>query len=150
MSILNNGIEFVKMIIDKFNAMLAFVLNLLITQSEGFIKFLIKQNILQIGIGLLLAVQLTNITKVITEQLISPIAAKISIIPQKKLEDYKISILGSEIKIGIIIQNLINFALIIVIVWLIYEFIVSANFDVVSKLASQIKSNKVVFAISSD
>lgn len=154
MSLIGNSLTYSKNLIstgiNKINDSLATLLNLLISQSESFITFLIKQNILQIGIGLLIALQLTNLTKIITEHLISPIVAKISIIPQKKLEDYKIKILGTEIKAGIIIQNLINFALIIIIIWLIYEFITSANFDMVSKLASTIKKNKVIFAISSN
>ena len=154
MSLIGNGLTYSRDLIstgiNKINDSLATFLNLLITQSESFITFLIKQNILQVGIGLLIALQLTNLTKVITDQLISPIVAKISIIPQKKLEDYKISILGTEIKAGIILQNLINFALIIIVIWIIYEFITSANFDIISRLASKIKKNKVVLAISSN
>jgi len=100
---------------DIFNSFVS-VFN---SNFSNFIKFMSKQDIVNVAIGLILASQLTNLSTLLTDQLFTPIINKISG-KDKKLADYKITLFSIEFKIGLIIMNIINLLLLVLFVYIIY------------------------------
>ena len=91
------------------------------TQSDDFLQFIFKQNVIQIGIGLLIATQLSILTKLMSDEFFGPIIQKFINNKDKKLEDYKVSVFGIEFKVGLFILNFINFIFVIIFIYFLYK-----------------------------
>jgi len=112
-------------IVHNMNEQLLYYTNLLIeivrTQSDDFLQFIFKQNVIQIGIGLIIATQLSILTRLMSDEFFGPIIQKFINNKDEKLEDYKVSVFGIEFKVGLFILNFINFIFIIVFIYFLYK-----------------------------
>lgn len=112
-------------IINNMNEQLSYYTNLLIeivrTQSDDFLQFIFKQNVIQIGIGLIIATQLSILTRLMSDEFFGPIIQKFINNKDEKLEDYKVTVFGVEFKVGLFILNFINFVFIIIFIYFLYK-----------------------------
>jgi large-conductance mechanosensitive channel len=129
MSLINGTVQLTQGSIDALDKLLYSLVNVSSNETQGFFDFLFKHDIVNIGIGLILASQIGAIVRIISEEIISPIINKISINQTKKLQDYKLTVLGIEFKLGTIINTIINFMLMLLIVYYIYKLIIVSKED---------------------
>ena len=117
-----NTVNIAHKVNTQFMIALYYVLDTISTQSQDFYKFILDRNIITICIGLLISVQFGKIVNTISDEILAPIINKLALTNTPKLEDYKTKILGVEFRIGLLLLNVISFILIILTVYLIYEF----------------------------
>ena len=86
-----------------------------------FIQFLTTNNIVSVCIGLLFATQMTNFTRMLTDEVITPIILKIT--DKQKISDYKHTILGINFNTGKIIMNIFNVFFIIFFIYILYTIL---------------------------
>jgi large-conductance mechanosensitive channel len=141
MSLVNGTVKLTQGSIDALDKLIYSLVNISANESEGFFNFLFKHDIVNIGIGLILASQLGNIVKIISEELVAPIINKITVSQTKKLEDYKITVLGMEFKIGNILIVIINFMLMLLIIYYIYKLIMVSKEDFIGRATKLIKQS---------
>lgn len=119
---------------NMFNTGLVYLINFVQSQTTSFFEFMTTQKVIQIGIGLLIASQIGEFTKSINENLIVPIVNTVMNNPNSKnLSEHKVTILGIEFKTGKLLINLINFILMILIVFLLWQFLQIGDFSFVNK-----------------
>ena len=86
-----------------------------------FKAFLVKFNIIGLAVGTVIGVSLANSTKIVSEELIMPFFETTF-----KIEDFKkftIPIYTTDINIGILISEFIKVLFILIIVFILYNFI---------------------------
>lgn len=106
--------------------------------TNDFIHFLVDKKVITIGIGLILASQISVLVNNITTSMINPIIHRfIQKNQTEKLEQLKVEVYGIEFEAGKLISGVINFIFILFALYLIYRIEV--------KLTEKINgSNKVV------
>jgi large-conductance mechanosensitive channel len=87
---------------------------------KDFINFLNKRNIINTGVGIVVGTQVRTITDVIVRNLINPIVNK-SLPKNIELEKVEVNFLGIKFKIGEIINKLLEFFLIMFLIYQIYR-----------------------------
>jgi large-conductance mechanosensitive channel len=115
----NEIVEKTNIINDKVNSVFNYIVNEFSYNFSNFVKFMSKQDIINVAIGLIIASQLTNLSILLTDQFFTPIINKITG-QDKKLSDYKVTIFTIEFKVGLIIMNIINILLLILFLYIIY------------------------------
>lgn len=91
-------------------------------QTNDFINFLVDKKVIAIGIGLLLASQLSIFVNTFVNTVVNPIIRKILKNDQgQKLEQLKITYFEVEFELGKLITSLINFMIILFVIYLIYK-----------------------------
>tara|TARA_B100001564_G_C20074822_1_gene417848 strand:- start:44 stop:487 length:444 start_codon:yes stop_codon:yes gene_type:complete len=86
-----------------------------------FKAFLVKFNIIGLAVGTVIGVSLANSTKIVSEELIMPFFETTF-----KIEDFKkftVPIYTTDINIGILISEFIKVLFILIIVFILYNFI---------------------------
>ena len=134
---------------DKVISIFNYLINIIKDQSEDFLRFLFKQNLIQLGIGLLVATQLSAFTTNITTNILSPIINSLSTGSQKNLADYTITIFGITFKIGNVIVGIINLILMIIVIYFLYQLTKITNFDFINKLLPTEKNNTKIAIMAS-
>jgi large-conductance mechanosensitive channel len=102
--------------------------------SVDFIRFLVERNVFHIGIGILISSQLSILTSSLTEIIVSPIASKMSGGQAKYVKDWKVTILGIEFKLGLLISTFLNFLFILFVIFNIWRIIDLKNYNFVYNL----------------
>jgi large-conductance mechanosensitive channel len=92
----------------------------MILYFKDFINFLNKRNIINTGVGIVVGTQVRTITDVIVRNLINPIVNK-SLPKNIELEKVEVNFLGIKFKIGEIINKLLEFFLIMFLIYQIYR-----------------------------
>jgi large-conductance mechanosensitive channel len=92
----------------------------MILYFKDFINFLNKKNIINTGIGIVVGTQVRSITDVIVRNLINPIVNK-SLPKHIELEKIEVYLLGIKFKIGEIINKLLEFFIIMFLIYQIYR-----------------------------
>jgi large-conductance mechanosensitive channel len=138
-SAIKNTEKVVNTIDNKFNIGVFHFVNLIQSQIVGLIKFLIEKNIIQMGIGLLLAAQVGHITKMLQDVIISPIVNRLTFGHVKKLEDLKHEMFGIEFKTGSLLVTLINLIFVIVLVYYIWKLTQLEDFKFISDFFEGLK-----------
>ena len=110
------------------------VTNILKDNSIGFLKFLVDKHIFKTAIGVLISTQLSTLTNTLTTFLISPITEKITNGQSKNLVDWTVTIFSIEFKIGLMLQSLINFLLILIVIYYLWKFMDLQNYDIINKV----------------
>jgi large-conductance mechanosensitive channel len=87
---------------------------------KEFFDFLNKRNIINTGIGIVVGTQVRTITDIIVRNLINPIVNK-SLPKNIELEKIDVNLLGIKFKIGEIINKLLEFFLIMFLIYQIYR-----------------------------
>ena len=90
-------------------------------EINSFKSFLVKFNIIGLAIGTVIGLTLSESSQILTNELIMPI-----IISSFKINDFKnytLNIYDIDIKIGILLSELIKILIIVMVVFIIYSFI---------------------------
>lgn len=103
-------------------SILSSAINFLLFNLKDFLKFLLEKNILQMGIGMIVATQVGKITTAITDYIITPILDKTLFLYGGKFQDIKYTILGIDFQLGEIIIVLLEFILTLMIIYSIWKF----------------------------
>lgn len=119
---------------DKVISIFNYIIDILKDQSESFLRFLFQQNLIQLGIGLLVATQLSAFTTNVSTNILAPIINSLSTGSQKNLADYTITIFGITFKVGTVIVGIINLILMIVVIYLLYQLTKITNFEFINRL----------------
>ena len=117
------------------------ILNFLKLNLAGFLKFLFNKNIIQTGIGIIVASQIGKITNMFVDTILNPIIERVTRGSIKSHEDLVITVFDVKIKIGIIISHLINFMLITYIIYNIWRISQYSNFDFITNIITETKDN---------
>lgn len=92
----------------------------MILYFKEFFDFLNKRNVINTGIGIVVGTQVRTITDVIVRNLINPIVNK-SLPKNIELEKIEVNLLGIKFKIGEIINKLLEFFIIMFLIYQIYR-----------------------------
>jgi large-conductance mechanosensitive channel len=95
--------------------------NLISRSLEGLFKFIISRNVLTTAIGIMMATQISSLTTVLSEAIITPILNTILGNKVKDLEKYELTIFSIKFKIGLLISKLISFFLIVFVIYNIWK-----------------------------
>jgi len=125
----------------KYNVLdfVLIILNFLRLNLVGFLNFLFNKNIIQTSIGIIVASQIGRLTNLFVDTILNPVVDRITGGSIKKHEDLTITLLDVKIKIGLIISTIINFLLIIFIVYNIWKISQYSNFDFINNLITDTK-----------
>lgn len=119
---------------DKVISIFNYIIDILKDQSESFLRFLFQQNLIQLGIGLLVATQLSAFTTNVSTNILAPIINSLSTGSQKNLADYTITIFGVTFKVGTVIVGIINLLLMIIVIYFLYQLTKITNFEFINRL----------------
>ena len=127
--------------------------NLISRSLEGLFKFIVSRNVLTTAIGIMMATQISALTTVVSEAIITPILNAILGTKVKDLEKYEITIFSIKFKIGLLISKLISFFLIVFVIYNIWKLSeIKINFSTPNtiKSADKIGINVSASTMSSD
>ena len=127
--------------------------NLISRSLEGLFKFIVSRNVLTTAIGIMMATQISSLTTVVSEAIITPILNTILGNKVKDLEKYEITIFSIKFKIGLLISKLISFFLIVFVIYNIWKLSeIKINFSTPNtiKSADRIGINVASNSIGSD
>lgn len=127
--------------------------NLISRSLEGLFKFIVSRNVLTTAIGIMMATQISTLTTVLSEAIITPILNTILGNKVKDLEKYEFTIFSIKFKIGLLISKLISFFLIVFVIYNIWKLSeIKINFSTPNtiKSADKIGINVASASISSD
>jgi large-conductance mechanosensitive channel len=136
--IIENNI--IKLESKAFN-LLILTLEFLKLNLAGFIKFLFDKNIIQTSIGIIIASQIGKLTNLFVDTILNPIINKLTSGAFKKNEDWVVTFFDIELKIGLIISNLINFILVIFIIYNIWKLSNYTDFSFITNFLEETKGN---------
>ena len=105
----------------------------------GFLKFLFERNIVQIGIGIVIASNVTRLTNLIVELIFNPIIQRITFGSIKNIENWTITYFDITIKIGVVLSNIINFIFIVLLIYFVWKLSQSTDFNFVTRLLEDTK-----------
>ena len=126
---------------DKVNDGMITIISFLKNNLVGFLKFLFDRNIIQTGIGIIIASQVGKITNVIVDALINPVVKRLSVGTIDDINEWEINIFDIKIKIGLILSTIINFLLITFIVYYIWKLSQDTNFDFIKEFLEDSKES---------
>lgn len=142
---MENIVEKTKDIVDftqeKVNFGIISLIIFLKNNLVGFLKFLLDKNIIQTGIGIIIATQISKLTNVIVDAFINPIVKRLSIGTIDDINEWELEIFDIKIKIGLILSTIINFLLITLVVYYIWKFSQNTKFDFINDLLEDSKEN---------
>ncbi len=138
--IVNSGSKLVSNSGDKLIVLTIMILDFLKNNVSGILTFLFEKNIIQTMVGLIIASQVSKVTNVLSEVIISPTIQVISFGEFSKLEDFKIQLFGIEFKIGLLIITLINFLIVLIIVYYIWKLSRVENYKFLTDILENAKT----------
>lgn len=139
---INIAEQSVNVVENIFKDSIIFVLNILKTHSTGLLRFLFDKNLIQMGIGIMVATQVSKLTSIITDNIISPIINKLTGEDVAKFEDYTYTLFGINFKLGIVITNLVNCLLVLLIIYNIYQLSKITDFSFLGSRIDKIIPDK--------
>ena len=142
---MENIVEKTKGIVDstqeKVNDNVIFLLDFLKNNLVGFLKFLFDRNIIQTGIGIMIAVNVNKITNVMVDAMINPIIKRLSFGAIDEITNWELELFDIKIKIGLIISTILNFLSITVFVYFIWKLSQNINTNFFNDMLSVTKEN---------
>ena len=152
MSIISSGIKKVENLANftehHFNSGVTSVIDVVKENIEDMLKFILNRNIVQMGVGLIIASNVGKITTSVTDFIISPIVNRFTNGQIKDVEKYTIEIAGIEFKVGALMLNIINFILTIIVLYYIWRLTQLTSFDFIKDLLEGIKPQEVKTVIT--
>ena len=106
---------------DNVNNKINFILNIVKKNLSTFIKFLLEKNIVQMGIGLIIAIQVKSLIDNISNNFLNPIVAKIVPPKDSPAGNLQKNIFGINFNYGQIFIEFINFIVMLVLVYLMWQ-----------------------------
>lgn len=142
---MENIVEKTKDIVDlthqKASDCIIAIINFLKNNLAGFLKFLFDRNIIQTGVGIIIATQIGKLTNVLVEAFINPIVKRLSVGTFDELTDWELTFFDIKIKIGLILSTIINFLLVTIVVYYIWKLSQNTNFDFIKEFLEDSKEN---------
>ena len=126
---------------DGFNNGMITIIDFLKNNLSGFITFLLDKNIVQTGIGIIIATQISKLTNIFVDTIINPIVNKITLGTVDDINQWEINLFDINIKIGIIISSIINFLLIALIIYNVWKLSQNTKFDFINDLLEESKNS---------
>lgn len=126
---------------EKVIAIILIIIDFLKNNLVEFFNFLFNRNIIQTGVGIILASQISRITNVIVESLINPIVKRLSMGIVNDLTKWEVNLFDIKIKIGLILSTILNFILISIVVYYIWKLSQNANFNFIKEILEDSKKN---------
>lgn len=126
---------------EKFNDGIITIINFLKNNLVGFLKFLFDRNIIQTGVGIIIATQISKLTNVVVDAFINPIVRRLSVGTIDDINNWEISMFDIKIKIGLILSTIINFLLIAIVVYYIWKLTQNKNFDFIREFLQDSEEN---------
>jgi large-conductance mechanosensitive channel len=139
--------------LENIQILLILIIDFLKSNLAGFIKFLFDKSIIQTGIGIIIATQISKLTNLFVESIINPIVNRVSLGTVDNINQWELSIFDITLKIGLIISGVINFLSITVIVYYIWKFSLHSNFEFINNLLEETKDSvksKVIINVNSN
>lgn len=133
---------------EKFNDAVGSVIDIIKLNITDMLKFILSKNIVQTGVGIIIATNINKLTVAVSDFVISPIVNRLTNGDVKDIEKYTIEIAGVEFKVGTLILNIISFILTVIIVYYIWVLMQLPNFEFINKILEDIKPQKVKTVIS--
>ena len=127
---------------DQFTQFIINIINFFKSQVDGIMSFIFNKNIIQTCIGLIIASQVSKLTTMLIDIIITPIIQRITGDQAAKLEEVKITILGVNLQIGLFLSKLINFIIILIIVYYIWKLSTLPNFNSIKTSLDSAKPTK--------
>ena len=147
-NIINNSKTFFNESMTKtfqvINQIVQYILNIIISNIGDFYTFIFEKNIISTGIGIIIATNISSLTNMFTEVIISPIIKGLSGGNTKNLESLSFTIFGIEFKIGLLLKNLIDFLCIIIVVFYIWKLSQITDINKIIDPLKKIKTNVVI------
>ena len=138
-TVIGKTTDFVVKTENKIYQILILILSILKDNLAGFLKFLFERNIVQTGIGIIMATQVSKITNLLVETIINPIINRITFGTIKNVNEWEIKIFDITLKIGVIISAIINFMSVAFVVYYIWKFSQNSNFSFITGILDQAK-----------
>jgi large conductance mechanosensitive channel len=95
--------------------------------SKSFLSFLVDKKVLTIGIGLMIASQLSVLTNTFTKSIINPIINKLIKDKTQTLDELEVEIVGVKFEVGKLISSIINFLIVLIILYYLYKLEIKLN-----------------------
>ena len=133
-----------------FTNIIILILNFFKSQVDGIMSFIFNKNIIQTCIGLIIASQVSKITTMLIDIIITPIIQRLTGDETTKLEEVKVNILGVNLQIGLFLSKIINFIIILIIVYYIFKLSTLPNFNSIKSGLDSAKPTKTVITTSLD
>jgi len=94
------------------------IIEILYSEFLDFFKFLNERNILNTGIGLVIALQVNSLFGTILEDLIKPVATNVV---SEDINKHYIEFYGVKLKIGHLSMSIINFIITMILIFYLYR-----------------------------
>ena len=94
------------------------IINLIIDEFLDFFKFLNERNILNTGIGLVIALQVNSLFNTILDDLIKPVASQAV---SEDINKHYVEFKGIRFKIGHLSMAIINFIITMILIFYLYR-----------------------------
>ncbi len=111
------------------------VINGIKNNFTDFINFLLEKNIFQMGISFIIATQINNLFKNLTDAIIMPISNKVI---STKNTDKTTNVVGIQFKFYAFIINLFNFFIIMVFIYFLFK-LSNINKGILTNIFQKIK-----------
>lgn len=109
-------------------------------EFADFMTFLLERNIFQTGVAFIIATQVNKFMLDIMNSLISPIVSKtLDANSKSKIENKTIKFFGIEFRIGVLIMSVINFLVMMLLIFYIYKLSNSGK-SIMQNFTSKIKN----------
>src|SRR5438105_965533 len=86
-----------------------------------FVKFLTNNNVIGVGLAFIIATQVGSIAQALVDNIISPIINAMSPSEELQFKDVTVNLLGAEIEIGKFIQKVLQFLLIMTVIFIFFK-----------------------------
>ena len=126
----------------QFTNLIINILNFFKSQVDGRMNFIFNKNIIQTCIGLIIASQVSKLTTMLIDIIITPIIQRLTGNETAKLEELEINMLGIKLKIGLFLSKIINFIIILIIVYYIFKLSTLPNFNNIKSGLDSAKPSK--------
>jgi large-conductance mechanosensitive channel len=94
------------------------LLKLLVDEFADFFKFLTERNILNTGIGLVIALQVNTLFATVLEDLIKPVATNVV---SEDINKHYVEFYGIRFKVGHLSMSIVNFIITMILIFYLYR-----------------------------
>lgn len=149
---LASGVVIVKNAADyaegTFNNAIASIIDIIKYNITDMLTFILSKNIIQTGVGIIIASNINKLTIAVTDFVVSPIVNRFTNGEIKDIEKYTMEVAGVEFKVGSLLLTIISFILTVIVVYYIWKLMQLPNFNFINKILDTIKPQKVKTVIS--
>ena len=127
-------------LVSKIVIIIIYILNILKNNYDGFIKFLIDKNILQLAIGIILGTQVSHFTNTVNNIILKPLIEYIDS-RNTDFNKYSYNLFGINIKYGELLLSFIELITSLIIIYFMWRLTTITNFNSVGELLNNSINN---------